>query len=291
MDRRSELNTSQCAPQSRRSPEPNPKLTKDKLPAKAYFPLAQAAEIAACTADDLLHFGGIGKIRLCIPVPIGAKVFSVLPQARHRRLTKEEYEGYGGFEDSIEPKDGLEMFFIDPRDCRAVEFEGTCSQTHFSSGWVFSAYRMATRVTAKSPRESKSRLTGDATPRRFVTREHEKVCAVRIEKNRMFITALDLDRFVKGDEPEILGDIDDSDVNSREAARPWETDELRILIQASEKFFKFATESDSDSYKRKDDVADWLVNNSEGKISRTLARHADSIIRPGFSKKAGRPRE
>ncbi|WP_210379880.1 hypothetical protein, partial [Borreliella garinii] len=46
-----------------------PVLVKNGLPPKLFYSLADAAKIANCDSKDLLHYAGLGKIRLHIPVP------------------------------------------------------------------------------------------------------------------------------------------------------------------------------------------------------------------------------
>lgn len=258
-----------------------PKLTNDQLPARAYFALAHAAQIAGCAPDDLLHFGGVGKIRLCVSLPNDVQVFSVLPPTKLRRGLTEEDQRNGGTDRSREPQK-VEMVYISPDDCRSLELRGECVQSYFVAAWRFNPFYMPIPVKP-TPIKLPTRGLDMPTPRRFVLLGPEGVRQETISACRVYVTADDLHAFRTGNGPsEPMEDL------AQEDDRPWETELLRALVKASKFFFKNARRDDRGTYKSKADVQKWLEANG---FSRTLAEHADTIIRPDFAKKAGRPRE
>lgn len=256
-----------------------PKLTSDNLPSRAYFSLAQAAEIAGCTNADLLHYGGRGKIRLCVPIPTDAKVHSVLPENSRRTLTDVEGGKLEGSQGVMEPID-LEMVFIKPIECRAVEYGATIQQSTFDAGWFFNAQSYPMPRTPISPTEKRNRLAG-LTRRKFVIYRDSQPHALMIHQSTIFVMVLDLERFLNGQQVEALENIS----ANKEDDRRWETEELRYLIQASRRFFQNAAPNDRDTVPSKDEVVAWLCRDDV--FTPSLAKHADSIIRPLWAKKRG----
>lgn len=253
-----------------------PKLTKDALPPRAYFTVEQAASIAKCTAADLLHFGGLAKIRLSVAVPAAAKVYSVICSRTSaiRELTEEDRKN-GGETDSLEQRD-VELLCLAPEDCRKIELSGECSQSYFSSGWEF--IQLVPINVGPGAWGDRRRSFGSFS-RRFVVHDAAGMAPIRIQPAQAFVMAIDLENFLRG--KEIAQSNEAADMHD---GRPWETDLLRHLIRASELFFKNMDPGQKDTYASKANICKWFVDCG---FTSTLAQHADTIIRPAEAKKRG----
>lgn len=79
-----------------------------------------------------------------------------------------------------------------------------------------------------------------------------------------------------------------NDLGDNRQHRAHESDDLRKLIQASQRFFANADRSDPSSIPKNRDIEAWLIDNGLG---RTNAEAAARIIRPGWAnKKGGKPK-
>lgn len=253
-----------------------PKLTKDALPPRAYFTVEQAASIAKCTAADLLHFGGLAKIRLSVAVPPGTMVYSVIcSRASAIRKVTEDDRKNGGETGSLKQRE-VELLSLAPEDCRKIELTGECSQSYFLSGWEFK--QLVPLNVGPGEWDDRTLAVGSFV-RRFVVHDAVGMAPIRVLPAHVFVMATDFENFLQG--KEIVPSGEGTNVR---AERPWETELLSYLIQASEQFFKTMDLGQKDTYAPKRDVCKWLVGKG---FTQTLAQHADSIIRPAEAKRRG----
>ncbi|MDR6585672.1 hypothetical protein [Herbaspirillum frisingense] len=258
-------------------------LRRDRLPARTHYPLETAAQIAACSQQDLLHFGGLGKIRLLFPAPDGQTVF---------------YSDTYGY-DRVESMNAPNLLVLSTADCQKIELNGTTMQSDFTAGYQ-SGFKGD--LIFRLPLDH----TGTKVRGRIWQTVGEAGLAVKntIDISRIFVAAEDLARFldlnghqeerssldaVRSAEPDVpvSADIGFTDTMSKAFNPPFnnKSELLNRLIQAAHKFWAGADLDDTDTYPNTTEIRIWLEKQG---FSGSLADKGASIIRPENAKKGRR---
>lgn len=252
------MTTESAEPQSKRSE----KASTFALPERLYISLEDAAATTKIKVADLLHFGGLGKLRIVVMSPEGLEIVPFDTEA-----------GVCGV-----PLFTPEMLALFPATCRRLECNGTASQGEFSRGYVFDLLGPLTQIL---PSYANPQFSGRWCY--WKTFKGNVGHSLEIVPGSLFVVMSDLHAFLSGAYSE--------EEKEQEAAFPpreafW-SDALAFMMQASRKFWQGLGENDRGKFPKNEEVQAWLMD--EGReLSLNQAKAAASLIRPKFAG-TGRP--
>lgn len=105
---------------------------------RIYYSLLEASKIANCAPEQLLHYGSIGKIKLCTKIPSQLALFQIDYRtlqldimkigSLERKMTLELLRGY----EPIKEKE-IDFVILSNEDCKKLESIGDINQNIFNS--------------------------------------------------------------------------------------------------------------------------------------------------------------
>lgn len=232
------------------------------LPDRLYVSLEDAASLAKVRISDLLHFGGLAKLRIVMMLPDGVEVRPFDSETGLRGVA------------SLTP----EMVVLSSPVCRRIECNQVATQGEFSRGYIFDVLGPLAQIL---PSYANPQFAG-----RWCTWKVYKdgqAHSLEIVPQLLFITVYDLNAFLVGSFDQ---DTADEEANVPPKQYFW-SDALAYMVQASRKFWENLSEVDKGKFPKNEDVQAWLM--AEGReLSASQAKAAASLIRPKFAG-TGRP--
>lgn len=233
-----------------------------RLPDRLYVSLGDAAKIAKVREADILHFGGLSKLRIVMMLPEGIDV--------------RPFDSDTGLKGV--PSFVPEMVVLSSSTCRRIECNGQATQGEFSRGCIFELLGPLTPILPSyanpqfSGRWCKWKIYKDGEP-----------YSLDIVPQLLYVTMSDLNDFLRGAFPD---ESVDQDAHLPRKQHYW-TDSLTYVLQASTKFWGNLGEGDRGKFPRNEDVQAWLMADGRD-LSAHQAKAAASLIRPKFAG-TGRP--
>lgn len=248
-------------PELQQMPEQKKTARASALPERLYVSLEDAAALAKVKVADLLHFGGLAKLRIVTMLPEGLEVRPFDSETGLRGVA------------SFVP----EMVVLSPATCRRIECNQVATQGEFSRGYIFELLGPLAQIL---PSYANPQFSG-----RWCTWKVYKDGQphfLEIVSQLLFVTVPDLSAFLSGT-------FDDDGVGQEENLQPKEnfwSDALAFMLQASRKFWQDVSEADKGKFPKNEEVQAWLI--AERGLSASQAKAAASLIRPKFAG-TGRP--
>lgn len=267
-----------------------PKLVEGSLPSKLFYNLSEAARIAKCTEADLLHYAGIGKLRLHTSVPQGIALHA-----------GDSWTNYWGQRDMY-----VELLQLSPQACRRIEMHGSTWEDRFFNGWSidFSGHAVSRIPQHQDPGAGGMGAAWGCFSSGGLT-------SIQIGPAAVFVLSFDLDALLKGqyswpylanagsDDKAVAPSSEQNGaaqvnlqpkaLTSRRFAHDHISDELRWMIQGAAKFWGERIDpSDKTTFPKNPTVSAWLQE-VHG-MSLEHAKTAASIMRLHFAPKGGRPK-
>lgn len=243
---------------------------------KKLYSLLEAAAVAKLVPGEILDAGSTGAIELLIGVPDEMSL----------RLIKEHKpeDGFGLPKSTHIPS----LLALRKNHCAALKFKRATKVNNFPMGYAFSPERGFTDFypcdcDARLPifkTEKDSNLWRE--PYRQWTSwsfyDGESPVHIEINQDRVLVRNTDIDRLF-GIDPGWLGNNDES----------FQSDKLQTMKQASRRFWghKNIIKEDPFTHPKTKEIVDWFI---EKQFSRSLAKHAATLIRPEYAA-MGRPPE
>jgi hypothetical protein len=256
-----------------RSPHSSPEIPKleegSPLPPKLFYSLSAATTIAQCKDGDLLHYAGLGKIRLHTPVPRDVSL-----------LAGDSLIGSWGQRDFQ-----VELLELTELTCRKIEMHGFALEDRFFYGWRIEQGHAVRRLPVHQDKDAGG--MGGA----WGCFTESGMTPTRIGPKEVFVMSFDLDSFLKGIDPPTepqISEQEDAPQRRADGSLPvpdeYISDELRWLKQAAIIFWGAPTVEldDKKTHPKNPIVSAWLQKDK--RMTANLADAAASIIRPHFAR-------
>lgn len=230
---------------------------------KIYFTISEIESMVKIKQDELLHYGGMGRLRFVTIIPTSSTLC--------------DQKGFS-------PANDLHQKFpffcvIEQNDCLQIEVHGQVDVKGFDSGFILGRSNRVEFLPGFKKLESNVWLV--------------KPDGILLKKENLLVLSIDLVKFLENENLSYHKDIEKDSVEITKRVNlneetPNRTDDLQYLIQTANHFWGGVDLNKKDTFPSPKDIVKYLIDKKG--FSANRAKTGAIIINPLIARKGGRPK-